>query len=111
MGGPVQGQSCDFCPNSSGGRTANRRKALARRPHFSYSLAVPASEKVQRLAESYSALSNAERQEFVSLVAPSDDHEVSSEWNEELLRRTHEIDEGKVQLIDGDDFLSRLRAA
>ncbi|WP_367874863.1 addiction module protein [Luteolibacter sp. Populi] len=71
---------------------------------------MPVSEKVQRLAESYSALSSSERLEFVSLVVPPDDHEVSSEWNEELLRRTREIDEGKVQLIDGDDFLSRLRA-
>ena len=78
--------------------------------HLSYTSSVPVSEKVQRLAESYSALSSAERLEFVSLVVPPDDHEVGSEWNEELLRRTREIDEGEVQLIDGDDFLGRLRA-
>jgi len=32
-------------------------------------------------------------------------------WTDELKRRLHEIDEGRVQLIDGDEALARVRAA
>ena len=35
---------------------------------------------------------------------------ISSEWSEEVHRRAAEIDNGSVELIDGDDFLARLRA-
>jgi hypothetical protein len=68
------------------------------------------SEKVRALAESYAELSSEERHEFVSLVAPVDESEVSQEWREELHRRAEDLDSGRVQLVDGDDFLRRLNA-
>lgn len=68
------------------------------------------SEKVRQIAESYTELNDEERHEFVALVVPSDDAEVSREWLEELSSRTDDIDSGRVQLIDGADFLRRLRA-
>jgi hypothetical protein len=33
---------------------------------------------------------------------------VSEEWSQELRSRAHDIDSGRVQLVDGDDFLKRL---
>lgn len=68
------------------------------------------SEKVRRLVENYADLNDEERREFVTLVAPSEEEEVSAEWREELHQRARDIDEGRVQLIDGEDFLRRLRA-
>ena len=68
------------------------------------------SEKVRQIAESYAELNDEERHEFVALVVPSDGAEVSREWLEELSNRTDDIDSGRVQLIDGADFLRRLRA-
>jgi hypothetical protein len=68
------------------------------------------SEKVRVLAESYAELSSEERHEFVSLVAPVDGSEVSQEWREELHSRADDIDSGRVQLVDGEDVLRRLRA-
>ena len=68
------------------------------------------SEKVRILAESYAELSDEERHEFVSLVAPVDENEVSQEWCEELRNRADDIDSGRVQLVDGEDVLRRLRA-
>ena len=35
---------------------------------------------------------------------------ISAEWSDELNRRAKDIDEGRVELVDGEDFLSRLRA-
>ena len=75
-----------------------------------YSLSMAVSEKVRRLAESYADLNDEERHAFVSLVAPVDEEEVSAEWRAELHQRARDIDEGRVQLIDGEDFLRRLRA-
>ncbi len=68
------------------------------------------SEKVRRLAEGYSNLNDEERHEFVSLVVPSDEAEVSTEWRSEINQRARDIDEGRVQLVDGEDFLRRLKA-
>lgn len=36
--------------------------------------------------------------------------EVDSEWTTEIQKRTTEIDDGTVELVDGEDFLARLRA-
>lgn len=68
------------------------------------------SEKVRRLAEHYAELTDEERQEFATLVTPFDEGTVSADWREEIRQRAAEIDAGKVTLIDGDDFLRRLRA-
>jgi hypothetical protein len=35
---------------------------------------------------------------------------IDAEWGEDLLRRVREIEEGKVQLVSEEDFLSKLRA-
>lgn len=35
---------------------------------------------------------------------------VSPEWTEEIANRAREIDQGEVELTDGDDFLKRLEA-
>lgn len=35
---------------------------------------------------------------------------ISAEWSDELNRRAKDIDEGRVELVDGEDFLRRLRA-
>jgi len=68
------------------------------------------SERVRRLAEGYAELSAEERQDFATLVAPVEDGVVSADWHEEVRYRAAEIDAGKVTLIDGEDFLQRLRA-
>ncbi|MAS95658.1 MAG: hypothetical protein CMO55_20855 [Verrucomicrobiales bacterium] len=51
-------------------------------------------------------------EEFETLrdrLATLDDEQLSPEWKEEIDRRAKEIDEGTVELIDGEDFLNRLR--
>ncbi len=40
----------------------------------------------------------------------ADEPEVSQEWSDELTQRAEDIDAGRVELIDGDDFLKRLEA-
>lgn len=68
-----------------------------------------ASEKVHQVAESYSGLSHEERYEFAALVAPLDLEEMSDEWLTEFHHRADEIDSGRVQLIEGEDVMRRLR--
>ena len=68
------------------------------------------SEKVRQVAESYAELNDEERHEFVALVASSGAEEVSKEWLEELDSRADDIDSGRVQLVDGEDVIRRLRA-
>jgi hypothetical protein len=69
-----------------------------------------ASEKVRQVAESYSEFNADERYEFAALVAPLDAEEVNDEWLIELHSRADDIDSGRVQLIDGEDVMRRLRA-
>jgi PHD/YefM family antitoxin component YafN of YafNO toxin-antitoxin module len=38
------------------------------------------------------------------------DEDISLEWSEAIGKRADEIDKGEVELIDGEDFLQRLRA-
>jgi len=87
-----------------------RGKALAGAGSADYHAPMAVSEKVRVLAESYEQLSGDERHEFLDLVAPIDHSEVSEEWREELRNRAEEIDSGRVQLVDGEDFLRRLDA-
>ena len=68
------------------------------------------SEKVRQVAESYGQLNDEERHEFATLVAPVDESEVSEEWVAELRSRADDSDSGRVQLVDGDDVMRRLRA-
>jgi hypothetical protein len=85
-------------------------KTLAGTQKTTYNQAMAVSEKVKSLVDRYSELSDDERHEFVTLVAPIDESEVSEEWSKELHSRADDIDSGRVQLIDGEDFLRRLRA-
>jgi len=49
--------------------------------------------------------------DFQELLAELEANEiVNSEWKEEIANRAREIDEGMVELIDGDDFLKRLES-
>jgi len=68
------------------------------------------SVKVKELVEDYVGLSDDERHEFFTLVAPVDDGPISGAWSRELNKRVQDIDEGRIQLIDGEDFLHRFRA-
>ncbi len=68
------------------------------------------SERVRLVAESYGKLNDEERHEFAALVAPVDESEVSEEWVAELRGRADDIDSGRVQLVDGDEVMRRLRA-
>lgn len=38
------------------------------------------------------------------------DSKVDTDWSKEIHNRAAEIDNGTVELVDGDDFLNRLRA-
>jgi len=69
-----------------------------------------ASEKVRQIAESYQKLNHEERHDFAVLVAPIDEGEVTQEWVAELRSRADDIDSGKVQLVDGEEVMRRLRA-
>ena len=75
---------------------------------------MPISEKVLRLAEAYASLSAAERSEFARLVTADDDGNdpegLGAEWTRTIRHRAAEIDAGEVSLVDGEDFLRRLRA-
>lgn len=75
-----------------------------------YPQSMAITEKVRRLAEGYAELSDDERREFVGLVAPLDEREISGEWLEELRSRATDIDAKRVSLVEGEDFLRRLRA-
>ena len=75
-----------------------------------YPLLMAASERVRRLAEGYAELTDEERQDFETLVAPVEDGDVPADWREEVRYRVADIDSGRVSLIDGEDFLQRLRA-
>jgi hypothetical protein len=68
------------------------------------------SEKVRQIAEIYSGFNADERYEFAALVAPLDAEEVSDEWLTELHSRADDIDSGRVQLVEGEDVMHRLRA-
>lgn len=69
-----------------------------------------ATEKVREVADRYQQLTHEERCEFAELIASSREDEVSDEWKAELRSRADDIDSGRVKLVDGDDFLKRLRA-
>ena len=48
--------------------------------------------------------------EFEVIRDRLDEISVSGEWRNEITKRAREVDEGEVELVDGDDFLQRLRA-
>jgi Putative addiction module component len=47
--------------------------------------------------------------EFIEIQDRLDQDLISAQWREEIATRAREIDNGKVQLVDGHDFLQRLR--
>jgi hypothetical protein len=66
--------------------------------------------KVRELAEIYQKLNNEERHSFAELVAPVDTSEMSGERIAEICNRADDIDSGRVELIDGEEFLRRFKA-
>jgi hypothetical protein len=63
------------------------------------------SANVERIIHEVAALSEQEREELMRALEPVDE-----EWSREIHRRAREIDEGKVRLVDEDEFLRKLRA-
>lgn len=47
---------------------------------------------------------------LIRIQAKLGEDQAGSEWQDELNRRTEELDKGQVELVDGDEFLRRLRA-
>jgi putative addiction module component (TIGR02574 family) len=43
-------------------------------------------------------------------LAPPDKYETEKAWKEEIERRMREIDEGTVELIDGEEVMRKLRS-
>ena len=48
--------------------------------------------------------------EFEVIRDRLDEDSASMEWRDEIAERAFEIDKGDVELVDGEDFLQRLRA-
>lgn len=48
-------------------------------------------------------------QQIQRRLEQDEDSEISTRWRQELHRRSEEIDSGRVQLIEGEAFLERLR--
>lgn len=68
------------------------------------------SPKVEEILRKVDALGTDERDALMRALDLSDGAAISAEWGEELQRRVREIEEGKVQLVSEEDFLSKLRA-
>ncbi|MEO0416073.1 MAG: hypothetical protein AAF226_14090 [Verrucomicrobiota bacterium] len=47
--------------------------------------------------------------EFEKLKQQIDGYELDREWSNELHKRAEEIDHGEVDLVEGEDFLKRLK--
>ncbi len=48
-------------------------------------------------------------EEFEPVRDRLDEVDIPDPWREEIADRAREINEGKVELVDGEDFLQRLR--
>jgi hypothetical protein len=70
---------------------------------------MPISAKVERIIREVGTLSARARDELMQALALTDRDAVSAEWSLEIHRRAREIDEGKVRLVDEEDFLRKLR--
>lgn len=68
------------------------------------------SAKIQRIIHEVEALNEEERNELMCALGAPDAVDLSPDWKNEIHRRAREIDEGKVELIAEEDFLSKLRA-
>jgi putative addiction module component (TIGR02574 family) len=80
----------------------NRLDAIAERPQFEeilqQALALPEEERarlVDHLLHSLNALTQ---------------NEIDQAWTEEIERRVREIEEGKVELIPGEEVMKKLRS-
>ena len=68
------------------------------------------SPKVEEILRKVDALGTDERDALMRALDLGDGEAISAEWGEELQRRVREIEEGEVQLVSEEDFLSKLRA-
>lgn len=65
------------------------------------------TQSYQRLEEEVLHLPRVDRSQLASRLLESldeDEHELSPEWRDELLRRTENIDAGTAKLIPADDL-------
>jgi putative addiction module component (TIGR02574 family) len=69
--------------------------------------------EVQEIAEKVLQLSSEARAYLAEMLLESLDHEedfaVSDEWRTEIRKRCREIEEGKVELIPGDQAMAALQ--
>jgi Putative addiction module component len=71
------------------------------------------SARVHTLLGLVAALSDAERRELHTKLDgafATSEKEWESDWNGELSRRMAQIENGEVELVDGDDVLADLRS-
>lgn len=68
------------------------------------------SAKVERMIHEVEALNDEERRELIRARSPVVEETVNDEWRRVIHRRADEIDTGKVQLVDEEHFLRKLRA-
>jgi putative addiction module component (TIGR02574 family) len=71
------------------------------------------SARVRTLLDLVAELSDPERRELheeLDGAFASSPEEWASEWSTELSRRMAQIENGEVELVDGDDVLADLRA-
>lgn len=67
------------------------------------------SARVERIIHEVEALSEDERNDLMRALDSTGTGGISAEWSEEIHRRVREIDEGKVQLVEEEDFFRKLR--
>ena len=68
------------------------------------------SPRVRAVLELLEEMSETEREELrTELNGVPSPTEWKQAWNDELARRIHDIENGAVELVDGDDVLADLR--
>ena len=71
-------------------------------------------QKIKDIVDNVLALPANSRAYIAEVILESLDFEedfpISDEWMKEIRKRCHEIDEGKVDLIPGDEGLSQLQS-
>ena len=89
----------------AGGKTLERTQTLS----YLRTMAITHQTVVDKDGQPTAALIPWKEFELIRERLGEDDLDLSDEWREELRNRVREIDEGQVELVDGDDFLGRLR--
>lgn len=77
---------------------------------MSYTPAMTINHQILTDAEGRPVAAQIPWDEFEAIRDRLDEEGVSTEWRDEIVKRALEIDKGEVELVDGEDFLQRLRA-